>query len=212
MNTKINLTKTQRSWYMAKKEPELVSLAGSGYLAIEGKGDPNEKLYGDKLQALYSVAYALKFLYKARGNDFVVARLEGQWWYDEKKFGTPGLSEAPLLIPRSEWSYRNLIRMPEFVKPAEIPGIISEVIAKKKLPYLDEVWYYELPDSEYIQILHTGPFSKEPESLQKMFDFMSQLNLDRNGNHQEIYLSDFRKTPAEKLRTILREPVRSKKG
>jgi len=206
-SVKTDLSKTHKSWYQAKLYPELVQFAPAHYLSIEGKGDPSGLDYANDLQALYSVAYALKFIYKAMQQDFVVAKLEGQWSFDEKKFGSPTLANAPLEIPRSEWNYRSLIRLPEFVDGAFISQAIEKVKTKRVIPGLDKIRLYELPESLYLQILHTGPFSKEPESLQKLATVIQEKKLGRNGLHHEVYLSDFRKTNPEKLKTILREPV-----
>lgn len=207
MTTKTDLLKTNKNWYKAAAKAEIVHFDSANYLAIEGKGDPSGDEYALNLQALYSTAYALKFLYKSKNADFVVAKLEGQWWFDTEKFGKFSMEEAPVKIPRSEWNYRSLIRLPEYVSENDIVEIREKVKQKKQLEEISKVHFYQLPESYFVQILHVGPFANEPESLLKLKEFMDGKNFKQNGFHHEIYLSDFRKTAPEKLKTILREPV-----
>ncbi|WP_207426654.1 GyrI-like domain-containing protein [Pedobacter sp. SYSU D00535] len=144
---------------------------------------------------------------KAQGKDFVVAKLEGQWWYDMEKYGLPTAAETPLQVPRSEWEYRSLIRIPDFVGEEDVEQAKLAIMQKKQNPLAQSVEFFEIPAGAFVQMLHLGPFANEPESLKQMEEFIRNNGLQRNGHHQEIYLSDFRKTPAAKLRTILREPV-----
>src|SRR5690348_13860603 len=98
---KLDLAKKYKGYYSAKAEPSVVEFPEAHYLAITGKGDPNSDAFAQKLQTLYPVAYAVKFLYKDKGKDFTVPKLEGQWWFDEKYLGQVTLSDAPQIIPRS---------------------------------------------------------------------------------------------------------------
>lgn len=207
---KTDLTKTYKSYYTAKAKPQLLSIEKARYISISGKGDPSSEQFAGKISALYPVAYALKFMCKAAGNDFTVAKLEGLWWFDEQKFAGVSMEEAPVKIPRAEWEYRLLIRLPEFVSAAQVQAAVETVSVKKKLPLAKEVTYFEMEEGECVQALHTGPFDKEPETLSQIDIFMVVNALGKNGLHHEIYLSDFRKTPPEKLKTILREPVKKK--
>lgn len=101
-----------------------------------------------------------------------------------------------------------MIRLPEFVRTEEISTAIEQVIAKKQLARAREITLFNMREGKVVQMLHTGPFDLEPESLLQMQQFMTAHGLQRNGQHHEIYLSDFRKTAPQKLRTILREPVK----
>ncbi len=205
---KIDLTKEFKTYYSAKSEPEIVHLAKAQYLSIQGKGDPSGKDFAQKIQALYPVAYALKFAFKARDKDFVVAKLEGLWWYDESRYQHATIDNAPQTIPRSEWEYRLLIRIPDFVTRKDVESAVNECYAAKGIVAIKDVTFFELEEGKVAQMLHTGPFDSEPESLAKLMEFMTARNLGRNGLHHEIYLSDFRKTSPDKLKTILREPVK----
>jgi hypothetical protein len=204
---KLDLTKKYKSYYTAKDKPELVTIEPANFLSITGKGDPSEKRYSEKLAALYATAYTLKFAFKAIGKDFVVAKLEGLWSFDEREFGNPSISEAPLKVPRSEWNYRMMIRLPDYVTIDQINSAIDTVIQKKDLPFLNDIEYHSMNEGLVIQMLHVGPFNQEPLTLKKILGFVVDKGLKKNGLHHEIYLSDFNKTRPEKLKTILREPV-----
>ncbi|MHA4742315.1 GyrI-like domain-containing protein [Dyadobacter sp. MSC1_007] len=205
--TKLDLTKEFKNYYSAKTTPALETLGPACYLSICGKGDPSGEGFAEKIQALYPVAYQLKFAFKAKGKDFVVAKLEGLWWYDETRYSDVSISEAPKAIPREEWEYRLLIRIPDYVRREDVDLAVKECVAKKGNDLIREVTYFEMNEGNVVQMLHIGPFDTEPVSLGVIYDFILGHGFGRNGLHHEIYLSDFRKTPPEKLKTILREPV-----
>jgi hypothetical protein len=205
---KTDLTKLHRSYYTAKTKPELLEIEEANYLSLTGKGDPSSPQYAEALQALYATAYTLKFMYKAEGKDFTVAKLEGLWWFDEEKYKSFGISDAPKNIPRSEWEYRMLIRLPGFVAKTAVKEAATQVVAKKDIQLAGQVEFFTMKEGKVVQMLHVGPFDTEPETLEKIQEFIIANNLKRNGLHHEIYLSDFRKTAPEKLKTILREPVK----
>lgn len=205
---KTDLTKDHKAYYTAKNKPEIIDIAPAQFLSITGKGDPSGQEYADKIQALYGTAYTLKFIYKAQEKDFAVAKLEGLWWFDEEKYNGITITEAPQKVPRSEWSYRMLIRMPDFVSKETLQTAIDTVKSKKGIALASEIELFKMHEGKSVQMLHVGSFNKEPETLLIMNQFMQEKKLQRNGRHHEIYLSDFRKTPEDKLKTILREPVR----
>jgi hypothetical protein len=205
---KLDLTKKYKSYYTAKTKPELVEVEKAQFLSITGKGDPSDQLFAEKIQALYATAYTIKFMLKEKGKDFTVARLEGLWWFDDQQYGGLTMSEAPKKVPRSEWEYRLLLRMPDFVTRQLAETVAQAVITKKGIALAAEIEWYEMTEGKAVQMLHVGPFDKEPETLEKMISFIREGNFQKNGFHHEIYLSDFRKTPPEKLKTILREPVK----
>lgn len=205
---KIDLGKLYKSYYTARTVPELVELEPAHYLALSGKGDPSDSSFSTCIQALYATAYTLKFMHKAVGKDFTVPKLEGLWWFDENKFGHYGPAEAPQKVPRKEWEYTLLIRLPEFVTIAHVQDAVKTVMRKKGIEIAQDIFLKRLEEGKCIQILHLGPYTTEPASLQKIQDFARKHQLSRHGLHHEIYLSDFRNTPQEKLKTILREPVK----
>ncbi|GAB2791902.1 GyrI-like domain-containing protein [Rhabdobacter roseus] len=205
---KLDLTKYYKSYYTAKPIPELVEVEPARFLSILGEGDPSEPAFAEHIQALYSTAYTLKFALKAQGQDFGVPKLEGQWWFDEEKYLEVSGQQVPLRVSRSDWKYRLLIRMPDFVTAEDLEAARRVVLAKKKVPLAEAVTLHEMAEGTCIQMLHLGPFATEPESLQQILRFAQEHRLAKNGPHHEIYLSDFTKTPPEKLKTILREPVK----
>jgi hypothetical protein len=204
---KTDLAKTDKAYFKATAKPALIDLGTNRYLAITGKGDPSGEPFAEAVGALYGVAYALKFSCKAKGMDFVVSKLEGLWWFDQEHYKGVTMDQAPALIPRNVWEYRLLIRIPEYVTREEVEKAVKE---KQETPARrgGQVAFFEMTEGKCAQILHTGPFDKEPETLKKLDAFMKEHNFQQNGLHHEIYLSDFRRTAPEKLRTILREPVR----
>ncbi|GAA0527997.1 GyrI-like domain-containing protein [Chitinophaga japonensis] len=203
---KLDIIKTHKPLYTATAAPQLVTVPEAKFLAISGKGDPDGSTFSESVQALYTAAYSIKNHYKQQQQDFVVCKLEGLWWVDEAH-ALKGYQDA-LQVPRSEWHWQLLIHMPGFVMTATAQNAIASAFSKKKLPRLQEVSLITFEEGRSVQALHTGPFSTEPATLARITDFMAQHQLQWNGRHHEIYLSDPRRTPPEKLRTILREPVR----
>ena len=205
---KLDLTKLYKTYFTAKRKPELVQIENAHFISILGKGDPSDEPFADRIEALYSVAYTIKFEYKAKGKDFVVSKLEGLWWFDEKKYTNTSIANAAADVPRSEWEYRLLIRMPDFVRKKDLDEAIESVIGKKKIELARQVEYFAMREGKFVQMLHVGPFSEEAKTIQQIAMFMEANKLTRHGVHHEIYLSDFRKTESAKLKTILRESAK----
>lgn len=204
---KLDLSKEYKNYYSAKTQPELIEIEAVSYISITGKGDPNGTLFAEHLAALYPVAYGLKFHAKELGRDFVVPKLEALWDFDEQKYGSVSMEDAPLKIPRSEWSYRLLIRLPDFIRRETVEFIKEQVDAKKQSDHIRKVELFEMPAKKAVQMLHIGPFEKEVETLKELKQFIDKHQFGKGGLHHEIYLNDYRKTAPEKLRTILRETV-----
>ncbi len=205
---KLDLTKKHKAYFTAKTKPEIVEIEQANYLSILGQGDPNEDAFAKNIEALYSTAYALKFMYKAKEKDFVVSKLEALWWFDEVKYSGMNMANCAVEVPRSEWSYRLLVRLPDYVQEADVPTAIETVITKKNIELAKQVAFFSMTEGKCVQMLHVGPFATEPETLQQILEFCEQNKLGKNGLHHEIYLSDFRKAAPEKLKTILREPIK----
>jgi hypothetical protein len=205
----LDLTKTFKTYYTAKAKPEVVDIAPASFLSVTGIGDPSGEPFAEKIWALYSTAYTLKFFSKALQRDFKVPKLEGLWWYDEEKYPGADMAETALVVPREVWNYRLLIRMPDYITAEDVREAAEAVVGKKGIQLAEEVHLFEMEEGRCVQMLHVGPFSKEAETLRQMMQFMSENNLVKNGLHHEIYLSDFRKTSEDKLKTILREPVKA---
>jgi hypothetical protein len=204
---KLDLTQLHRSYYSAKTQPELTEVDAASFLSILGQGDPSSATYAEKVKALYTVAYSVKQICKLAHQDFVVPKLEGLWWYDEDQYKYVSMDEAPTAVPRDAWHWKLLIRMPETVSKEVVNDAIAAAVNKKKLATATEVQLFSLSEGKVVQMLHVGPFSEELITLKQMKEFIDSRGLKKAGLHHEIYLSDFNRTPPERLKTILREPV-----
>src|ERR1044072_5122677 len=138
---KLDLTKKYRTYFTAKTKPELVTIEEAHFISITGKGDTSAPQFTNHIQALYPLAYAIKFMHKAQNNDFTVSKLEGLWWFDENKYPGKNISTATE-VPRSEWEYRLLIRMPEFVTARDLDMAKKKVSAKKDAPLAARVEFF----------------------------------------------------------------------
>ena len=173
------------------------------YLAVDGSGDPNASTeYADAVEALFSVAYTVKFRSKkALGRDLVVAPLEGLWRAEDP--------EAFVTRDKASWSWTMLIAQPDWIDEAQVADAVAAVRAKGEKPALDRLRLLRLDEGTSVQILHVGSYDDEAPTLARLHDeWMPQHELTFNGDHHEIYLSDARRTAPEKLRTVLRQPVR----
>jgi len=200
---KLDLAKQDKLYYTAAPEPRLVNFPELNYLALEGQGDPNGEAFRESTEALYTVAYGVKGLCKSEQADFTVAKLEGLWWVDSG-------AQDPLTVPREEWRWRILIRMPDFVTADKV--VSAKLAAGKKKPALNgliqAIAFLPIHEGECVQIMHIGPYSEEPATLERLHGYMTRQGLTGNGPHHEIYLSDPRKSAPASRKTILRMPVK----
>ena len=200
MATKLDFAKEYKQYYAAKNTPAVVEFGKVRYLSIEGKGEPAGKAFTKAIEALYPFAYEVKNICKKQGQDFAVPKLEGLWWVKSNK--------PALKVPRSEWYWKLLIRMPDFATSEIIKNAKEEVFKKKDLDLIKEIKFKKINENKCVQIMHVGPYATEPETIQKIKDFIKQNGYTENGLHHEIYLSDPRKTVPEKMKTILRQPIK----
>lgn len=201
---KIDLRLQHPEYYNPPARPVLATFAGIPYVAVDGRGAPGGAEHTAAMEAIYPVAYAAKFAAKAQGRDFTVAKQEGLWWFDEH------LPAAE--VPRETWNWTLLIRLPDFVDEAAVAAAKATASAKKPgNTVISQVHYKELEEGLSVQMMHHGPFTTEPETVRLMKHFMEDHGLEYNGMHHEIYITDFRRLPPEKWRTVLRYPVRPRK-
>ena len=182
----------------------LLDVPEQQFLAVDGSGNPNTATeYAAAVQALYSVAYTLKFTSKEQfGRNFVVAPLEGIWWADNPEAFTVGAKDA--------WHWTMLISQPDWISEAMIGAAKAPALAKKKLPVIGHVRHLVLKEDQCAQALHIGRYDDEGPLLAELHGpYFAANGLDFAGLHHEIYLSDPRRTDPAKLRTVLRQPVRS---
>ena len=197
---KLDLYQINRADYATPRKPVLLRIAPATYLGIAGRGAPGGEAFEQAIGALYSVAFTIKMASKFAGRDYGVAKLEGLWWVDS---GRSFMTE-----PKDQWSWRLLIRTPDFVGDRELDAAGKNLAEKGKEPLFKEVELTTLNEGQCVQMLHTGPYDREPESIRQMEAFAAGQGYRFDGSHHEIYLSDPRRVAPEKLRTILRIPVR----
>lgn len=205
---KFDVKRVHRALYApSAKDFVVVDVPPMRYLAVDGHGDPNtEPAYAQAVEALFSTSYTLKFRAKAHlGLDAVVAPLEGLWRAeDPAAFATRDTSA---------WSWTMLLAQPEWVDDALLSWAVDAVRAKAKHaspnPALDLLRLVELHEGRAVQILHVGSYNDEGPTLARLHNnWMPAHGVTFNGDHHEMYLNDPRRTAPEKLRTILRQPVR----
>ncbi|EQD49569.1 hypothetical protein B1B_11569, partial [mine drainage metagenome] len=136
---------------------------------------------------------------KRQSKDFAVPKLEGLWWVDGERPATA--------VPRAEWRWRLMIRLPLLVDAAMVEAAKKAVAQKKGLTRAGDVAFIALCEGRCVQVMHLGPYADEPATITAMHDFMAGNELEARGMHHEIYLSDPRRTAPEKMKTILRQPV-----
>jgi len=199
---KIDFKKDLKHLYQpSANATSLVEVPAMSFLMIDGKGDPNkERSYQEAVEALFSVAYAVKFkVKKTLAIDYGVMPLEGLWWAgDMSKFSVEG---------KSAWKWTMMIMQPEFVSAALVRDTIAEVKKKKNLPALDQLRFESFAEGKCAQILHIGPFAAEGPTITKVHAYIASIG-KLSGKHHEIYLSDIRKADPSKWKTIIRQPLR----
>ena len=199
---KIDLFKQMKSTeYVQPKKPVLVEVERGAYLTIDGKGAPGGDEFVVKVGALYAMAYTVKMTRKFDGRqDYVIGKLEAQWWSDQG----PDLES----VNQDQWRWRLMIRTPEFVDPDELEQAATTLLDKGKDPEVAQVKLESLGEGLCVQMLHTGPYDREGETVAQMLEFAAGEGCRPHGRHHEIYLSDPRRVPPERLKTILRLPVK----
>ena len=200
MPEKVDLYKVHKSEYVTPKKPVLVKTRPARYLGIKGQGAPASTDFQNAIGALYNVAFTLKMAKKFAGKDYKVCHLEGLYWGE-------GNTENLLPADRDGWSWLLIIRVPDFIKEKDVQQTIAQLRAKGKTGDFDKVKLELLAEGQCVQMLHVGPYSEEHKTIDQMLAFAKQEGLACRGKHHEIYLSDPRRVPAARLRTILRFPV-----
>jgi len=196
---KIDLFKEHRDEYSLDREPHLVKVGVGKYLTVTGTGGPGDAQFQQKLGVLYGCAYTIKFDSKQRlARDFKVGVLEGLWW-------VKGRTTDAFVAPKGDWRWKLLIRVPTFVTTASVTKALAALKAKGRPTAA--VKLEALREGPSVQALHVGGYGDEPATLAKMGTFAREHRLRFRGRHHEIYLSDPRRVPTSRLRTILRHPV-----
>ena len=199
---KIDLFKLHKDQYVAPKKPQLVDIHKAKYLTISGRGEPGGEEFSAKIGALYGIAYTIKMPRKFAGKqDYTIGKLECLLWVDDEQQDFSTTDPA-------QWNWKFLIRTPDFVEDNELKTAAETLLKKGKEPEVRQVALEFLTEGMCVQMLHIGPYDKEGETVEQMEAFAKQQNMEFHGRHHDIYLSDPRRVPPERLKTILRHPVK----
>lgn len=204
MAAKLDVKKTFDSYRARSGEFRILEVPELSYLMIDGHGDPNtSEAYADALAALYPVAYALKFASKRElGRDYVVPPLEGLWWADDMAAFTSARD-------KSRWSWTMMLLVPDWIEADLVGDALAAVAAKGAPLRLGDLRFESLTEGLSVQTLHVGTYDDEGPVLDHLHaEVIPAAGMEPTGKHHEIYLSDPRRTAPERLRTILRQPVR----
>ncbi|MCO5991158.1 GyrI-like domain-containing protein [Actinoallomurus spadix] len=182
--------------YIAADEPELVEFGPARGLSVSGQGEPGGAAYNTCAGALYAVAGSLCGVAARNGRAFDLPPLEGRWWVEDER--------SPFDVPREEWHWHLFLRLPDTVEDAWY----DEARQAAPHPAAPRVQLVTYTEGRCVQVLHRGAYADEPRTLARMDAYLEQEGLTGNGLHHEVYLSDVRETDPEKMRTILRMPVR----
>lgn len=205
--------KEYKEFYMPKNKPSIVEVPTMNYIAVRGKGDPNDENgeYKNAIGILYAVAYTIKMSkkgdHKIEGYfDYVVPPLEGFWWQE-------GVHEIDY-AHKEKFCWISLIRLPDFVTQADFDWAVGTAEKKKGID-CSAVEFLTVSEGLCVQIMHIGAYDDEPKSIKIMDDFIEangyENDLNSNRLHHEIYLSDARRTAPEKLKTVIRHPIKRAK-
>ena len=202
--------KEYKEFYMPKGKPEIVTVPAMNYIAVRGKGNPNveDGEYKKSIELLYGIAYTIKMSkkgdHKIEGYfDYVVPPLEGFWWQDD----VDGIDYSH----KENFQWISVIRLPDFVTKADFDWAVVEASRKKKMDF-SKVEFLEIEEGLCVQCMHSGSYDDEPATIAAMDKFITdngyENDISDTRRHHEIYLSDARKVAPEKLKTVIRHPIK----
>jgi hypothetical protein len=186
------------------KKPVIIEVPKMNFIMIDGEGDPNtSQMFQDAIQTLFPLSYTLKFKVKKDMEiDYPVMALEGLWW------GTPkGLTKFTS-DDKAQWFWTLMMMQPDIITPDLVEIAIAEVRKNKDPPLLDNVRFESFEEGLVVQQMHIGPFDDEWKTVEPMHAWTEEQGYKLTGKHHEIYLSDMRRTAPEKLKTVLRHPIK----
>lgn len=205
--------KEYKEFYMPKNKPSIVEIPKMNYIAVRGKGNPNDENgeYKKSIGLLYGIAYTIKMSYKGTHKidgffEYVVPPLEGFWWQD----GVKGMDYAR----KDDLNFISIIRLPDFVTKDDFDWAVTEATKKKKRDF-SKVEFVAYDEGVCVQCMHIGSYDNEPETVRLMHEYMTEngykLDITDERFHHEIYLSDPRKCSVDKLKTVIRHPIKKLK-
>lgn len=201
-----------KEFYLPKNKPEIVEIPKMHFIAVRGKGNPNDEQgeYRQAMEILYPLAYTLKMSYKGTYKikgffEYVVPPLEGFWWQE----GIKGVDYSR----KDDFQWISLIRLPDFVQEKDFLWTVEEC-TKKKGKDFSKAEFFTYAEGTCVQCMHLGSYDDEPITVEKMTNYAFaqgyEIDITSSRYHHEIYLSDPRKTAAEKLKTVIRHPVKKR--
>ena len=204
--------KEYKEFYMPPRKPSIVTVPKMNYIAVRGQGDPNQENseYKQSIGLLYGIAFTIKMSYKGDHKmdgyfEYVVPPLEGFWWQE----GVAGVDYSR----KDDFNWISVIRLPDFVTKEEFDWAVKEATNKKKADF-SKVEFFTYDEGLCVQCMHIGPYDDEPATVEKMHEFMEnqgyELDISDERMHHEIYLSDARKVASEKLKTVIRHPIKKR--
>lgn len=202
--------KEYKEFYMPKNRPEIINIPKMNYIAVRGKGNPNEEegAYKQAISILYAIAYTIKMSYKGQHKiegffEYVVPPLEGFWWQE----GIEGVDYSS----KETFNWISVIRLPDFVSKEDFYWAKEEASRKKKID-CSLAEYMTIEEGLCVQIMHIGPFDDEPASVAIMDEYLVEQGYENDISdtrlHHEIYLSDARKVQPVKWKTVIRHPIK----
>ncbi len=202
--------KEYKEFYMPANKPSIVTVPKMNYIAVRGKGNPNDESgeYKDSIGLLYAIAFTIKMSYKGSHKidgyfEYVVPPLEGFWWQE----GSDTIDYAN----KNGFNFISLIRLPDFVTKADFDWAVQEATNKKKADF-SKVEFLTYDEGVCVQCMHVGSYDDEPKTVALMHEYMAAngyvLDISESRYHHEIYLSDPRKCAGEKLKTVIRHPIK----
>ncbi len=202
--------KEYKEFYMPANKPSIIIVPKMNYIAVRGKGNPNDENgeYKDSIGLLYAIAFTIKMSYKGSHKidgyfEYVVPPLEGFWWQE----GSDTIDYAN----KSGFNFISLIRLPDFVTEADFDWAVQEATKKKKADF-SKVEFLTYDEGVCVQCMHVGSYDDEPKTVALMHEYMAAngyvLDISESRYHHEIYLSDPRKCAGEKLKTVVRHPIK----
>lgn len=202
--------KEYKEFYMPANKPSIVTVPKMNYIAVRGKGNPNDESgeYKDSIGLLYAIAFTIKMSYKGSHKidgyfEYVVPPLEGFWWQE----GSDTIDYAN----KNGFNFISLIRLPDFVTEADFDWAVQEATKKKKADF-SKVEFLTYDEGVCVQCMHVGSYDDEPKTVALMHEYMAAngyvLDISESRYHHEIYLSDPRKCAREKLKTVVRHPIK----
>ena len=205
--------KEYKEFYMPKNKPSIIKIPRMNYIAVRGKGNPNDEKgeYKQTIGLLYAIAFTIKMSYKGTHKidgyfEYVVPPLEGFWWQD-------GMKDSIDYNNKDQLNFISIIRLPDFVTKEDFEWAIKEATNKKKIDF-SKVEFLTYDEGSCVQCMHIGSYDDEPSTINLMHEYMIEngyeLDITDNRFHHEIYLSDPRRCDVSKLKTVIRHPIRKK--